>query len=168
MPLTFDFPLEKLQTYTGRNPKPRDFDQFWERGLDEMRKTDPALELRPASFKSAVADCFDMYFTGVGGARVHAKLLHPKEEHDSPGQKHPAVLMFHGYSGNAGDWYDKLGYVSQGFVVAAMDCRGQGGQSFGLSVSQFTKQEGVHRWCTPSLSVQRERRTTLGGGRLTL
>ena len=129
MPLTFDFPLEKLQTYSGRNPKPRDFDQFWESGLDEMRKTDPAMELRPASFKSSIADCFDMYFTGVGGARVHAKLLHPKEEHSAADEKQPAVLMFHGYSGSSGDWYDKLGYVSQGFVVAAMDCRGQGGLS---------------------------------------
>jgi cephalosporin-C deacetylase len=128
MPLTFDLPLDRLQTYTGRNPKPRDFDAFWERGLEEVRKTDPQMELRPASFKSGVADCFDLFFTGVGGARVHAKLLQPRSARGGKG-KHPAVLMFHGYSGSAGDWYDKLGYVSQGFVVAAMDCRGQGGQS---------------------------------------
>jgi cephalosporin-C deacetylase len=37
--------------------------------------------------------------------------------------------MFHGYSGNAGDWADKLGYAAMGFVVAALDCRGQGGRS---------------------------------------
>jgi cephalosporin-C deacetylase len=37
--------------------------------------------------------------------------------------------MFHGYSGNSGDWSDKLGYVSQGYSVAALDVRGQGGQS---------------------------------------
>jgi cephalosporin-C deacetylase len=37
--------------------------------------------------------------------------------------------MFHGYSGNSGDWADKLSYVSQGFSVAALDCRGQGGLS---------------------------------------
>jgi cephalosporin-C deacetylase len=37
--------------------------------------------------------------------------------------------MFHGYSGNSGDWADKLGYVAQGFTVAALDCRGQGGLS---------------------------------------
>jgi cephalosporin-C deacetylase len=30
---------------------------------------------------------------------------------------------------DAGDWTDKLGYVAQGFTVAAMDCRGQGGSS---------------------------------------
>ena len=37
--------------------------------------------------------------------------------------------MFHGYTGDAGDWSDKLGYVGQGFTVAALDCRGQGGLS---------------------------------------
>jgi cephalosporin-C deacetylase len=39
------------------------------------------------------------------------------------------VVLFHGYSGNSGDWADKLGYVGQGFTVAALDCRGQGGMS---------------------------------------
>jgi cephalosporin-C deacetylase len=42
---------------------------------------------------------------------------------------HPAILIFHGYSGSSGDWYEKLGYVAQGYTVAAMDCRGQGGLS---------------------------------------
>ena len=37
--------------------------------------------------------------------------------------------MFHGYSGNSGDWNDKLGYVARGCTVAALDCRGQGGLS---------------------------------------
>jgi len=41
----------------------------------------------------------------------------------------PAILAFHGYSGNAGDWTDKLAYVSEGFCIAALDCRGQGGAS---------------------------------------
>jgi cephalosporin-C deacetylase len=44
-------------------------------------------------------------------------------------EPHPAVLLFHGYSGSSGDWCDKLHYVAQGFSVAALDCRGQGGLS---------------------------------------
>ena len=66
-----------------------------------------------------------MYFTGVGGARVFAKLLRPKPLK----KKHPAIVMFHGYSGNSGDWCDKLPYVAAGFTVAALDCRGQAGNS---------------------------------------
>ncbi len=125
MPLTFDLPFEQLKGYQGRNPCPQDFDAFWEEGLTEMWATDPQVELVPAEFKAASADCLHLYFTGVGGARVHAKLLRPVKS----SQPHPAVLMFHGYTGDSGDWYDKLGFVADGFTVAALDCRGQAGLS---------------------------------------
>ena len=55
-----------------RNPRPEDHEEYWERGLDEMRSLDPQIELIPASFKVPNADCFDLYFTGVHGARVGA------------------------------------------------------------------------------------------------
>ena len=125
MPLTFDFPLDRLKIYTGINPQPANFETYWERALDEMHLLDPQVELVPAEFQAPNAACFHLYFTGVGGARVHAKLLQPKDALAA----HPAVLMFHGYSGNSGDWSGKLNYVSQGFTVAALDCRGQGGLS---------------------------------------
>ena len=125
MPLQFDMPLAQLRTYLGINPRPDDFDQFWERGLAEMRSLSPEMELRPADFQTSFAECFEMYFTGVASARIHSKLLRPR----SGSVPHPAILIFHGYSGNSGDWYDKLAYVAQGYTVAAMDCRGQSGLS---------------------------------------
>jgi len=125
MPLTFDLTFEELQNYQGINPKPADFDAFWEASLAEMRAIDPQLELIPAEFQAEGCECFHLYFTGVQGARVHAKYLRPTKA-QAP---HPAVLMFHGYTGSSGDWQDKLSYVSQGYSVAALDCRGQGGSS---------------------------------------
>ena len=125
MPLIFDLPFEQLESYQGRSPRPQDYDAFWEKGLAEMRATDPRIELIPAEFKVANTACYHLYFTGVGGARIHAKLLHPVK---SP-HPHPAVLLFHGYTGDSGDWSDKLGYVSEGFTIAALDCRGQAGLS---------------------------------------
>ncbi len=125
MPLTFDFPLETLKTYTGINPRPSDFDAFWDARLEQMHALDPQVELKPAAFSTPFAECFHLYFTGVAGSRVHAKLLRPRHA-DTP---HPALLMFHGYSANSGDWCDKLGYVAAGYTVAALDCRGQGGRS---------------------------------------
>ncbi len=56
---------------------------------------------------------------------MHAKLLRPV---NAP-IPHPAVLIFHGYTGDSGDWFDKLGYVAAGFTVVALDCRGQAGLS---------------------------------------
>jgi len=125
MPLMFDMPFEKLKVYEGRNPRPDDFDAYWDAALDEMRATDPQPELAPAAFDVPFADCLDLYYAGVGGARIHAKVVRPRNA-TAP---HPAVLMFHGYSGDAGEWLEKLGYAALGFTVAAMDCRGQGGLS---------------------------------------
>ena len=125
MPLTFDLPIAQLKTYSGKNPCPSDFDSFWDKSLAEMRSIDPNVELIAAEFQIPNAKCFHLFFTGVGNVRVHAKLLQPA----NASSLHPAVLMFHGYTGDSGDWYDKLGFVSAGFTVAAMDCRGQGGLS---------------------------------------
>jgi cephalosporin-C deacetylase len=124
MPIV-DMPLSQLKEYQGRNPRPVDMEEYWEKALAEMRALDPAVELVPHALKAPFAECFDLYFTGVGGARVHAKYLRPRNSREP----HPAVLMFHGYSGSSGDWADKLNYVAQGFSVAALDCRGQAGLS---------------------------------------
>jgi len=124
MPL-IDKPLAELRTYTGRNPRPADFDSFWDTSLAEMKALDARVELTPARFTAPGVDCFDLFFTGVGGARVHAKYLRPK----SAPEPHPAVVIFHGYSGNSGDWFDKLAWTALGYSVLALDCRGQGGFS---------------------------------------
>lgn len=124
MPLV-DKPLDALRQYTGINPRPADFDRYWADALQEMQSIDPAVELVPADFQVPGVDCFDLYFTGVRGARLHAKYLRPQHV-PAP---HPAVVMFHGYSGQSGAWLDKLSYTSLGFSVAALDCRGQGGLS---------------------------------------
>jgi cephalosporin-C deacetylase len=124
MPL-IDMPLEKLLTYEGRNPRPDDFDAYWDRAVAEMEALDAKVELVPHALEAPFAECFDLYFTGVGGARVHAKYLRPK----GTTEPHPGIVMFHGYSGSSGDWADKLNYVARGCSVAALDCRGQGGLS---------------------------------------
>lgn len=125
MPL-IDMPLEQLHRYRGINPKPADFDDYWARALREMKETDAGIELVPSDFQTPAAECFDLYFTGVRGARIHAKYVRPAAPAVSP---HPAVVHFHGYTGNAGDWLDKLALASLGFSVLAMDVRGQGGRS---------------------------------------
>ncbi len=124
MPIV-DLPITELQEYQGINPRPADFDDYWEQALKEMQAVDPDVELRPASFQVPNADCFDLYFTGVRGARIHAKYVRPKFI-EGP---HPAIIQFHGYATNAGDWTSKLALASLGWSVIAMDSRGQGGLS---------------------------------------
>ncbi len=124
MPL-IDMPLKELLNYRGINPCPKDHDEYWENAKRELSMTNPEVELVPSEFAAPGAECFHLYFTGVRGARIHAKYLRPKDVKEP----HPAVIIFHGYTGNSGDWSDKLKFVNMGFSVAALDCRGQGGLS---------------------------------------
>lgn len=122
-----DKPLTELQQYQGITPRPTDFDEYWARALKDLDQTAANPEIIPSNaIRARAVKISDLYFTGVGGARVYAKLYQPKEV-TKPG---PAVLFFHGYSGNGGNWSDlKLALASQGHTVAALDCRGQGGRS---------------------------------------
>ncbi|MHB1459358.1 MAG: acetylxylan esterase [Armatimonadota bacterium] len=124
MPI-LDMPLDELKKYRGRNPRPANFDAYWDEAIAEMKSVDPNMELIPCPTQSKTAEYFDLYFTGVGGARVHAKYMRPK----NCDQPHPAVLIFHGYTGNAGDWFNMRAWIAEDFSVAALDCRGQGGLS---------------------------------------
>lgn len=126
-----DMPLSELEVYSGTNPRPDDFEAYWERALAEMRATEANIELKPAEFECGFADCYDLYFTGTGGSRVYAKVMKPKDI-KSP---RPALLLFHGYTMSSGNWTDHLHYVAEGFVVVAMDCRGQGGLSHDSSAA---------------------------------
>jgi len=120
-----DMSLEELKTYGGRNPRPADFDGYWERALAELSALPLDYELVEDGFSAPGVQCFHLYFTGVGGARIHSRFLRP----ETTDGKIPALLYFHGYRGHCGDWYGKLPYAMGGMCVAAMDARGQSGES---------------------------------------
>ena len=124
MPI-LDIPLWELKDYMGASPVPEDIDIFWDEALEEMKAVDANASMTKAEFSCGFADCYDMYFTGVDNARIYTKLIVPKSRQG----KCPAVIKFHGYSASSGDWYNLLPYAAEGYVVAAMDCRGQGGKS---------------------------------------
>lgn len=121
-----DMTLSQLKEYKGSSPKPEDFDQYWERALRELDAQPLEYELVPAEFVSELAECFHLYFTGVGGARIHCKYVRPKNRLKEKGA---GLVMFHGYSCDSGDWSEKVNYAAHGISVLAMDCRGQGGLS---------------------------------------
>lgn len=124
MPIV-DMPLEKLKVYGGRNPRPEDFDEFWDKSLEEMRSVDPHAVFTLSDFKSNIADVFDLTFTSVKNAKIHAIFARPKNIEG----KVPAIIRFHGLSGFCGEYTSLLTYASQGYCMAALDCRGQGGHS---------------------------------------
>ena len=117
--------IEELLKYNGVNPRPEDHDDYWEKALSEMKAVDSEISFEEVDFKSPIVSCYDMYFTGVNGARIYAKHVRPK----NVSGKIPAVIMFHGYGADCEDWYSKMPYAASGVAVFAMDVRGQGGKS---------------------------------------
>lgn len=133
-----DLPLEQLPAYQGTNPRPDDFDDYWQRALEELDALAPDVHLEKSDFETSVADCYDLYFTGVRGAKIHAKYLRPRQVQEP----HPALLEFHGYSMSSGDWTSKLHWAAEGISVFSMDCRGQGGLSNDSSAVKGTTLRG--------------------------
>lgn len=128
---------EELLSYRGMGCEPSDFDDYWKRAIDEMKAVEPKVEMKSVDLNFKGQECFEMYFTGVGGARIYCKYIRPKNAKNMP-----VVFRFHGYGGRSEGWYDFLPLVSQGYCVAAMDCRGQGGKSDDVSTVKGTTLRG--------------------------
>lgn len=115
--------ISENNSYT--QSKPNDFSEFWDRCIQKVFEIPVQYQIIPASFSSPIANCYDLFFTSIGGAIIHAVYIKPK---NAPA-KSPTLLMFHGYTWNSSGYSQKLPYVSLGYTVLAMDCRGQGGFS---------------------------------------
>lgn len=129
--------INELLQYNGASPCPEDIDKYWDEAVAEMKATAPDVELIKV-WDLPIVECFDMYYTGAGGARIHAKLARPKNITNPTG----AVIMFHGYHVRFPEWLRLLFFAGQGFCVAAMDCRGQAGLSEDNSSCTGTTVEG--------------------------
>ncbi|MDR1093656.1 MAG: acetylxylan esterase [Clostridiales bacterium] len=127
MPI-LDMPLEQLYLYGGRNPRPDDFDAYWEAGLAEAANTPLGLTAEKVpGLVARNAECYDLYFDSVKNSRVYCRYARPANV--KPDEKLPVLLQFHGYGGDGGPFVDKIAWAGQGYIVLAMDCRGQGGRS---------------------------------------
>lgn len=122
--MQLDLRPEELRAYRGSSPCPVDIDAFWDGEIARMKALDANVEMR-RGFDYPNAECFDLYFTGMNGARIYAKYARTKRV-EKPA---PAVVRFHGYGAQSPDWQELLAWTGQGMCAAALDVRGQGGKS---------------------------------------
>lgn len=117
--------LKKYETYMGTNPMPVDFDQFWAERMTEADQVPLHYTITPSEIPSyPTCQYFDLWFEGMGGAKIYAKYIKPTC--DVPV---PLVLQFHGYPGGSRSWLEQSSFVGMGCGIIAMDCPGQGGKS---------------------------------------
>jgi len=117
--------LASLDTYTGTNPVPEDFDSFWEQRVAEAERHPLEYRLEPSEIPNCgTCEFWNLYFTGIRGEKVYAKYLKPVSDRPVP-----LVLQFHGYPGASRSWFEQASYAGMGCALVAMDCPGQGGFS---------------------------------------
>ncbi len=130
--------FSKWGTYKGTQKKPVDFDAFWDQAKYEVERLGIDYQLEPVAIASNQVDCFLLTFVGVGGAKISCQMIRPKKRKSIL----PALLQFHGYHTNSGDWNDKIALATEGMCVFAMDVRGQGGLSEDASLIKLATLRG--------------------------
>jgi cephalosporin-C deacetylase len=143
--LIVDLPLEQLRVYRPPLTKQPDFDSFWQRTLSEALSQPLELSLEPVEYPVPEVRLFRARFAGFGGGQCVAWYMHPKSV---PAGGLPALVFYHGYSGNKGQPHDYLRWALQGYAVLAVDVRGQSGES-----SDGAQYEGGHvtGWMTQGI-----------------
>lgn len=117
--------LERFRSYHGTDACPEDFDSFWSARMHEADAVPLTYRIERSSVPSGSAcDLFDLWFTGMKGAQIHAKYLRPHTD-----EPVPLVLQFHGYPGASRSWFEQCSFVGMGMALIALDCPGQGGPS---------------------------------------
>ena len=124
--------VSELRACRGLTPVPADFDAFWAERMAEADAQDPGWRTEPARVPDRPGCTYrDLWFRGMGGARLHARLLVPEGALRAldEGAGVPLVLQFHGYPGATRSWFELSSLVGLGCAVLAMDNPGQGGPS---------------------------------------
>ena len=116
--------ISQWDSYLGATPIPEDFDLFWKLRMEEADCIPLQYTITHAPIP-AFDTCtyWDLWFTGMEGAKIYAKYLKPTSN-----QKVPLVLQFHGYPGASRSWLEQSSYAGMGCALLAMDCPGQGGR----------------------------------------
>ena len=116
---------DRFGSYRGSMPCPSDFYEFWEARMGEADAVELEYSIEPAAIVPAATCAFyDLWYTGMCGARLHAKYLKPIADGDVP-----LVLQFHGYPGASRCWFEQASFAGMGMALIALDCPGQGGPS---------------------------------------
>lgn len=117
--------ISNLETYYPDQTKTEDFETYWEDTLALYRQggQEGTRRLVHTPYDEFVTS-YDVSFVSFDGTRIHGWLLVPCGEEPRSG-----VVTFPGYHGGRGLPQDHIRLAAAGFVVLAIDARGQGGKT---------------------------------------
>jgi len=114
-------PMDELKRYKPDRGEPADFDNFWQRSIEEARKHPLEAVFSPADCGITEFETYDVTYSGYGGQRIKGWFMHPKRQGNFP-----CVVEFIGYGGGRGLPMDWLTFPAAGYAHFVMDTRGQG------------------------------------------
>lgn len=117
-----DLPLSELVEYRPTIAEPADFDEFWQRTLEESRAAGGEVVATEFDAGLSTVRVWDVTFPGFAGEPVKAWFMVPA---NATGQL-TTVVEFNGYGGGRGLPHERLSWVSAGYAYLFMDTRGQG------------------------------------------
>ncbi len=120
---SIDMPYDRLVEYRPAPTRRPDFEEFWRDTLTEARAFDIDARLERIDYPVPGVEVNRLTFAGWGGHPVGGWYLRPAVE------RPPALLVYHGYSGGAGEPAAYLQWVMLGCAVVTIDTRGQGGRT---------------------------------------
>lgn len=107
--------------------KQKDFDDFWNRTLQEAHFAPLNAKREIYDYPAKFAKIYDIEYEGFRNTPIHGWFILPAFE----GIKYPmpCIVHFHGYTGNRGVPYDFFPWTMMGVAVISIDCRDQGGET---------------------------------------
>jgi cephalosporin-C deacetylase len=124
MPIV-DFPVKQLKAYKPPLTRSKDFLGFWKENISMSGEQPLNSDVSKISYPVRKLEVSSVAFDGfLDKTPISAWLLKPNGK-----GPFPALLFLHGYGGNKGLVSDYLGWALQGYVVMAVDVRGQSGAS---------------------------------------
>jgi cephalosporin-C deacetylase len=123
---SIDWGYEQLVNYRPSLTREPDFAAFWAETLAQTRAFDLDPQLDPQPYPMADVGVQRLTFAGFGGHRIGGLYLTPRTIAEKPA---PVVIVYHGYTGGAGQVHQHLAWVMMGCAVISVDPRGQGGET---------------------------------------
>ena len=122
---SIDYPLERLLEYRPALTARDDFDSFWDQTLSDAREMNLNPLVESVDYPVKHLRVHRLSYAGYGGDRIKGLYLVPEGIEG----KLPPVIVYHGYSGGAGQVHLHLPWLMLGCAVIAVDTRGQGGET---------------------------------------
>jgi cephalosporin-C deacetylase len=126
---SIDMPLDQMRQYKPTLYRESDFEEFWDKTVDQAVAQPLNNELIPFDLPMKNLQCYAVRFDGFEGGRLAGWYIRPTTRGRFPG-----VCCYHGYSGRGWRPLDLIHIAAQGVCVLSMDCRGQNGQSQDVTI----------------------------------